>query len=122
MTAVHQATPPPSAADDVVLDDLVEALTEMLAQRDRAVTALTVVVAELRADIETLAARFEPEQPRAGYVALKAAAARVGCSGEHMRQLCIRGQVDAHRVGNKWFVDVAALEFSNKPRSGKDRA
>jgi hypothetical protein len=125
MTEAHQPAPPPLAAD-VVIEDLIEALTEMLARRDRAVTALTVVVAEMRADIHaltgTVAALTEPEPPRPNHVCLKVAAGLTGFSAEWLRQCCVAGKVDAHRVGNKWFLNVATLEFANKPPSGKDQA
>jgi hypothetical protein len=115
-------SPHPLAAD-VALDDIVAALTEVLAQRDRAVDALTLVVAEIRADIHaltaTVAALVKPEPPRPNHVCLKVAAGLTGFSAEWLRQCCVAGKVDAHRVGGRWFLNIATLEFANKPRGGK---
>jgi hypothetical protein len=109
-------------AADVVLEDIVEVLTAALAERDAAIAGLTTLITEMRADLSAINARFAPEPPRPNHVCLKVAASRTGFSAEWLRQCCISGRVDAHRVGNKWFLNVATLEFSNKSRSGKDRA
>jgi hypothetical protein len=57
-TPARQPATPPLAAD-VVLGDIVSALTEVLAQRDVAIAGLVTMLAEMRADTALLAARVD---------------------------------------------------------------
>lgn len=39
----------------------------------------------------------------------KEAARLIGCSGKHVRALCMRGELKAVRLGKCWHVNRAAL-------------
>ena len=106
----------------VQLADIVEVLTEALEQRDRAIEAMTVLIAEQRAAIEAINGRldrlFAPEKPREGYIALRKAAAMIKKSDEYLRVRAARGEIDAQIISDKWFVRIGALAIPNENGEG----
>lgn len=49
---------------------------------------------------------------------LREAAAISGLSYNHLRQLCLRGEIVCVRVGNRWYINMDKLaEYLNGDRS-----
>jgi hypothetical protein len=111
--APEPIAPLPAGAADVVLDDVVEVFVAALADRDKAIEAMAVLIAEQKAQIaavnERLDRLFAPEQPADGLVALRRAAEMIGRSDEYLRSRAARGEIAAEIIGGKWFVNASAL-------------
>jgi hypothetical protein len=74
------------------------------------IAQLAAALAEVQHDLRQLAERVDglcaPQRPPSDYVPLKVAAAVLGFSIETMRMRAVHREVDARRVGGKWFVKV----------------
>jgi len=98
-----------------VLADVIEALTSMLADRDRAIEAMTMLISEQRGGHAALAARVDAIDPPAhtpplpGYVALKQAAGACGYTCEAVRQWAATGQVTGIKDGGTWRVELTSV-------------
>jgi hypothetical protein len=100
------------AAADVTIADVVEALTSMLEQRDRAIAGLTALISEVRADNALLAARvdaIDPPDPTSlpGYCSLKEASFASGFTVETVRQWAKAGM--GIKRGGTWQVELASV-------------
>jgi hypothetical protein len=87
------------------------------------VEALAAQLAEMAADMRQLAERVDaldgPQRPPEGFVPLKRAAAVTGLHPETLRLRCVHREVDAVRVGGRWYLDIEKLEPSKPARGGK---
>jgi hypothetical protein len=104
---------PPGAAG-VVLEDVIEALAEMLDQRDAAIAGLVALIAEMRADHAALAARVDAIDPPddallPGFVTLKQAAGACGFCDETVRAWARDGEVVGTKNGGGWQVELASV-------------
>jgi hypothetical protein len=117
------ADPTPIAAGPAVADvDVVAALVALLEERDRAIEALTTVIAELKVRIDGIDRRFDrlfaPEAVPEGYIALRKAAALIKKSDEYLRQRAARGEIAAEIIRDRWYVDIGALAVPNENEEG----
>jgi hypothetical protein len=113
-----EPAPAPLAAEpavaDVVLADVVAVLSAALAERDAAISALTALIAEMRADHALLAARVDAidppnREPLPGFVTLKQAAGACGFNDETVRQWARDGEVTGLKDGGGWRVELASV-------------
>jgi hypothetical protein len=114
----RNATKPPIAAEpavaDVVLADVVVALSAALAERDAAISGLVALIAEVRADHAVLAARVDvldppDDTPLPGYCSLKEAAFASDFCAETIRQWARDGEVTGIKNGAGWRVELASV-------------
>jgi hypothetical protein len=86
------------------------------------IAALAATMAEMQADLRGVHARLDrldgPQRPPADYVPLKVAAGLSGFSVETMRTRAVNREVDALRIGGKWFVKSPGIWESSRPARG----
>jgi hypothetical protein len=100
------------SARDAIAEPIEAAVRQMRAERDAAVEALTLLLADTRADVAAHAARLDRIDPRGwlpGFVTLKQAAGACGYTCEAVRQWAATGQVTASKTGGRVSVELSSV-------------
>jgi hypothetical protein len=98
---------------EAAIAELIEAaVRQMREERDAAVAALTMMLADLRADCAVFAARLDkvdPKTPLPGFCSVKEAAGASNYTCEAVRQWARAGQVTGEKIGGVWKVELASV-------------
>lgn len=98
---------------EAAIAELIEAAVRQLREeKDAAIEALTLLLADTRSDVAAHAARLDRIDPRPelpGFTSIKAAAGACGYCDETVRRWADVGLVTAVKRGGVWKVDLASV-------------